>query len=223
MRLNSRQRNVIILRVFRTTQQNITGGPLITTLSSKLNEDDSILFLEKYSGVKGNSTKPLFTQTEIEQGLEVVDFPLKLKDDITSSRLNNYVSAFMDDMPDSMRIFCGFVAFASYYADRALNQNQYEFKVYIEFAEKYQYTIYEWVGGKKQEKIKTVNKNQTLEFANTEEGQILFSSIINGKEDETISDLKGRYFKCTKAEYDNNTGRIKAIRFVEQVRGTVVN
>lgn len=123
VRLNSRQRNVIILRVFRTTQQNITGGPLITTLSSKLNEDDSILFLEKYSGVKGNSTKPLFTQTEIEQGLEVVDFPLKLKDDITSSRLNNYVSAFMDDMPDSMRIFCGFVAFASYYADRALNQN----------------------------------------------------------------------------------------------------
>ncbi len=107
--------------------------------------------------------------------------------------------------------------------NRALNQNQYEFKVYIEFAEKYQYTIYEWVGGKKQEKIKTVNKNQTLEFANTEEGQILFSSIINGKEDETISDLKGRYFKCTKAEYDNNTGRIKAIRFVEQVRGTVVN
>ena len=123
MRLNSRQRNVIVLRVFRTTQQNISGGPLITTLSSKLNKDDSLLFLEKYSGFMGKYTKPLFTQEEIEQGLEVVDFPLKLKDDITSSRLNNYVSAFMDDMPENMRFFCGFVAFASYYADRALNQN----------------------------------------------------------------------------------------------------
>lgn len=123
VRLNSRQRNAIVLRVFRTTQQNIKGGLNIVTLSSKLVEEDALLFLEKYSGYKGRTSTPLFSQSEIEQGLEVVDFPLKLKDDITSCRLNDYVSAFMDDMPENMRLFCGFVAFASYYADRALNQN----------------------------------------------------------------------------------------------------
>lgn len=120
IRLNSRQRNVIILRVFRTTKQNIQGGLNVTTLSSILNEEDVKLFVEKYSIKNG---KPIFSQEEIDKGLEVVDFPLKLNDDITSDRLNDYVSAFMDDMSEQLRLFTGYVAFVTYYADRPLNQN----------------------------------------------------------------------------------------------------
>ena len=123
IRLNSRQRNAIILRIYRTTKQNIIGGTNIFTLPSRLEEEDAHLFLEKYSTFNGRNLKPLFSEKEIGQGLEVVDFPLKLKDDITSCRLNDYVSAFMDDMPENLRLFCGYVAFATYYADRALNQN----------------------------------------------------------------------------------------------------
>ena len=99
IRLNSRQRNAIILRIYRTTKQNIIGGTNIFTLPSRLEEEDAHLFLEKYSTFNGRNLKPLFSEKEIGQGLEVVDFPLKLKDDITSCRLNDYDSAFMDDMP----------------------------------------------------------------------------------------------------------------------------
>lgn len=123
-RLNARQRNAIVLRVFRTTSANIQGGFNVTTLPSRLNEDDTKAFFEKYSlsYKTSNKTEVLFTQTEMDNGLEVVDFPLKIKDDITSVRLNDYVSAFLNDLPDSLKRFCGYVAFTTYYAGRSLNQ-----------------------------------------------------------------------------------------------------
>lgn len=122
LRLNARQRNAIILRLSRTTQQNIQGGSNTTILYSRLNEEDAKLFLDKYS--KYNKPyKVLFTDEELKKGLEVVDFPLKLKDDITSIRLNNYILAFMNELPHEVKIFIGFVAFTTYYAGKSLNQN----------------------------------------------------------------------------------------------------
>lgn len=136
IRLNSRQRNIVILRVFRTTRQNIQGGLNVTTLSSYLTEDDAKLFVEKYSNV---NNRQLFTEEEVKNGLEVVDFPLKLNDDITSDRLNDYVGAFMNDMPENLKYFVGYIAFTTYYADRSLNQNLVK-SLYHEVT-----TDYEWV------------------------------------------------------------------------------
>ena len=64
IRLNSRQRNIVILRVFRTTRQNIQGGLNVTTLSSYLTEDDAKLFVEKYSNV---NNRQLFTEEEVKK------------------------------------------------------------------------------------------------------------------------------------------------------------
>ena len=135
IRLNSRQRNTVILRVFRTTRQNIQGGLNTTTLSSTLTENDAELFIEKYSNITNHT---LFREDEIKKGLEVVDFPLKLNDDITSDRLNDYVGAFMNNMPEQLKLFVGFVAFTTYYADRSLNKNLVK-SLYNEVA-----TNYEW-------------------------------------------------------------------------------
>lgn len=136
IRLNSRQRNAVILRVFRTTRQNIQGGLNTTTLSSTLTEDDAELFVKKYSNITNHT---LFREDEIKKGLEVVDFPLKLNDDITSDRLNDYVGAFMNDMPEQLKLFVGFVAFTTYYADRSLNQNLVK-SLYNEAATNYEWT-----------------------------------------------------------------------------------
>ncbi len=122
-RLNSRQRNVLVLKIFRTTSRQIQGGTNVTTLPSLLSYEDAKLFIDKYSNYQKDKSKTLFDETEICQGIEVVDFPLKIHDDITSDRLNDYVSAFMEDMPRELQVFCGYVAFTAYYSDRALNQN----------------------------------------------------------------------------------------------------
>lgn len=122
-RLNSRQRNVLVLRVFRTTSKQIQGGTNVTTLPSVLSFEDANLFMEKYSIYKKDKSTPLFDEQEISEGIEVVDFPLKIHDDITSDRLNDYVSAFMGEISEKLQLFCGFVAFSAYYSDRALNQN----------------------------------------------------------------------------------------------------
>lgn len=120
-RMNIRHRNVIILRVFRSTRLALQGGPNTTILTSKLDDADAKLFIRKYSAsLKG---KPIFSDEDVSKGLDVVDFPLKLKDDITSIRLNDYVGAFMNDLPETARIFLGFIAFTTYYGNKALNQN----------------------------------------------------------------------------------------------------
>ena len=120
-RLNIRHRNVIILRIFRSTRPALQGGPNTTILTSKLDDVDARLFISKYSASLNGL--PIFSDEDVSNGLEVVDFPLKLKDDITSMRLNDYVGAFMNDLPETTRTFLGFVAFTTYYGNKALNQN----------------------------------------------------------------------------------------------------
>lgn len=120
-RMNIRHRNVIILRIFRSTRPVLQGGPNTTILTSKLDDADVGLFIRKYSASLNG--RPIFTDEDVSKGLEVVDFPLKLKDDITSTRLKDYVGAFMSDLPETTRVFLGFIAFTTYYGNKALNQN----------------------------------------------------------------------------------------------------
>ena len=120
-RMNIRHRNVIILRVFRSTRPVLQGGPNTTILTSKLDETDARLFISKYSASLNGH--PIFNDEDISNGLDVVDFPLKLRDDITSTRLYDYVSAFMSDLPETAKTFLGFIAFTTYYGNKALNQN----------------------------------------------------------------------------------------------------
>ncbi len=110
----------------------------------------------------------------------------------------------------------------------ALNNKEYEIKVYIEFrTEPYTYKAVEWKNGRKTEREITIGKHEILTIDNSEEGKGKFSGtefldVITNK--NAIDDLKGRYFQCTKSnkgdaiEYDSNTGRVNGIRFIEKAR-----
>ena len=54
--------------------------------------------------------------------LEVVDFPLMLKDKESSANLSTYVSEWMDELPENLRKFCAYVGFIFKYSDFGVNQ-----------------------------------------------------------------------------------------------------
>lgn len=107
--------------------------------------------------------------------------------------------------------------------NNAVNNKEYGMKVYIEFrTEPYTYNIVEWVNGRKITKTITVGTNDILTIDNT--GKYSGSYLDVNTNKQAVDDLKGRYFQCTKSskgnavEYDNKTGRITGIRFVEKAR-----
>lgn len=55
--------------------------------------------------------------------LEVIDFPLLLKEDISSDSLSSYVMEWMKILPDNLRNFMGYVGYVSHYSQMGLNQN----------------------------------------------------------------------------------------------------
>lgn len=114
--------------------------------------------------------------------------------------------------------------------NRATNEKQrsgQEAKIYITFKEGgYTYNIvdYDKNTGRRTSKEIIIKPNTTLVLS-TEEEQIgkfmgvkdktaSFIDEINNK--EALEDLKGRAFKCTKLEYDTQTGKVNEIRFEEK-------
>lgn len=112
--------------------------------------------------------------------------------------------------------------------NRSLNNKEYQLKVYIEFrTEPYTYRVVEWKNGRKSEKEVTVKVHDILEIDNTDEGKSKYSGtsfLDETTNKQAIEDLKGRYFQCASSskgpavEYDNSTGRVISIRFIEKAR-----
>lgn len=93
----------------------------VVLLESCLKTDELQRFIEKYLSL-GLDKKVLDDALKIRNNLEVVDFPLMLKDKETSANLSTYVSEWMDELPDNLRKFCAYVGFVFKYSDLGVNQ-----------------------------------------------------------------------------------------------------
>ena len=58
-----------------------------------------------------------------DRSLEVIDFPLMLKEDMSSDSLSSYVAEWMQNLPNNIKEFVGYVGFAAHYSQMGLNQN----------------------------------------------------------------------------------------------------
>lgn len=91
---------------------------------------DDILHKDEHKFVQKYKSQGL-TETSIEEAklcrkdklLEVIDFPLLLKDEISSDSLSSYVKEWMKILPDNLRDFIGYVGYVSHYSQMGLNQN----------------------------------------------------------------------------------------------------
>ena len=92
-------------------------------LDDILNSDEN-KFIAKFKSQGLDET--IINNTKKERGnssLEVIDFPLLLKEEISSESLSSYVSEWMEQLPDNLREFVGYVGFVSHYSQLGLNQN----------------------------------------------------------------------------------------------------
>ncbi len=95
----------------------------VAFLDDVLKGDES-RFVAKYKS-KG------LTETAIEDAreerrnhsLEVIDFPLLLKEDMSSESLSNYVAEWVENLPENIKEFVGYVGFVAHYSQMGLNQN----------------------------------------------------------------------------------------------------
>lgn len=93
----------------------------VALLESFLRNDEQNRFEEKYK-LLGLSDKLLSDIKKTNPSLEVIDFPLMLKDNETSNNLSSYVKEWMDALPESLKKFCAYVGFVFKYSDLGVNQ-----------------------------------------------------------------------------------------------------
>lgn len=91
-------------------------------LDDRLSSDEIKRFTFKYLKL-GLDEKMLTKARQGNHHLEVIDFPLMLKDNETSSNLSSYVKEWMETLPDNLIIFCAYVGFVSRYSESGVNQN----------------------------------------------------------------------------------------------------
>lgn len=100
---------------YQPTKENVV------LLDSYLRTDEQKRFEEKYK-ILGLSDESLDSLKKSRRNLEVIDFPLMLKDKETSSNLASYVKEWIDTLPNNLRTFCAYVAFVFKYSDSGVNQ-----------------------------------------------------------------------------------------------------
>ena len=93
----------------------------VALLESFLKPNELSRFEEKYiqQGLQKNF---LISNKKSKKTLEVIDFPLMLRDNETSDNLSSYVQEWMDELPNNLRKFCAFVSFVFKYSDLGVNQ-----------------------------------------------------------------------------------------------------
>jgi hypothetical protein len=100
---------------FRPTKDNVVY------LDSDLKPNEQLRFEEKYKQL-GLRPQLLLDSKKGKNSLEVVDFPLMLRDNETSENLASYVQEWMDTLPDNLRKYCAYVGFVFKYSDLGVNQ-----------------------------------------------------------------------------------------------------
>lgn len=93
----------------------------VVYLESILLPNEQLRFEEKYKQ-QGLNSKLLLDSQKEKRSLEVVDFPLMLKDNETSENLASYVQEWMETLPAHLRKFCAFVGFVFKYSYLGVNQ-----------------------------------------------------------------------------------------------------
>lgn len=93
----------------------------VALLESFLRNDEQKRFEEKYE-LLGLPERLLSDTKKTNSSLEVIDFPLMLKDNETSNNLSSYVKEWMDTLPENLKEFCAYVGFVFKYSDLGINQ-----------------------------------------------------------------------------------------------------
>lgn len=120
-RMSDRGKKILFFYVEPFTGRYHTQKENVVLLDSFLRHDELKRFEEKYISL-GLDSKYLKDVKNSKHQLEVVDFPLMLKDEETSANLSSYVSEWMDELPENLRQFCAFVGFVFKYSDLGVNQ-----------------------------------------------------------------------------------------------------
>ena len=93
----------------------------VVLLDSILSPHEQERFIVKYEQL-GLKRERLNELTKNRNRLEVVDFPLMLKDDETSDNIGSYVREWLETLPENLKKFCAYVSFVFKYSDLGVNQ-----------------------------------------------------------------------------------------------------
>lgn len=93
----------------------------VVLLESTLKANELLRFEEKYKQL-GLNESLLENQKKLHCHLEVVDFPLMLRDRETNHNLGSYVQEWLGALPNNLVKFCAFVGFVFKYSDLGINQ-----------------------------------------------------------------------------------------------------
>lgn len=105
------------------SRKKITKNTDIVYLDDILNRDEE-RFVAKYKSQGLDEAAIINAKRERgDRSLEVIDFPLMLKEEISTESLSSYISEWMELLPDNLREFVGYVGFVSHYSQLGLNQN----------------------------------------------------------------------------------------------------
>lgn len=121
-RMSDAAKKVVFFYVEPFTGPTFHQKDNVVLLESFLRNDEQERFEEKYK-LLGLQEHLLSKAKKINGSLEVIDFPLMLKDNETSDSLSSYVKEWMDVLPDNLKDFCAYVGFVFKYSDLGVNQN----------------------------------------------------------------------------------------------------
>ncbi len=120
-RMSDAGKKIIFFYVEPYTLQYHTQKDNVVLLESNLKQAELQRFEDKYKQL-GLDEAILTNSKKGRNTLEVVDFPLMLKDKETCSNLSSYVQEWMSELPENLKKFCAFVSFVFKYSDLGVNQ-----------------------------------------------------------------------------------------------------
>lgn len=120
-RMSDAGKRILFFYIEPYTGQYHTPKENLVLLESSLIGSELVRFEEKYKQLGLNATL-LENQKKQRNSLEVVDFPLMLRDNETSQNLGTYVQEWMEVLPENLVKFCAFVGFVFKYSDLGVNQ-----------------------------------------------------------------------------------------------------
>lgn len=115
-------KRILFLYIETFTGKTIVQKSNVAYLDDSLKAEEVKRFTLKYLSL-GLKESMLDMAKRNNHRLEVIDFPLMLRDNETSSNLSAYVMAWMETLPENLRKFCAYVGFVSKYSDSGVNQN----------------------------------------------------------------------------------------------------